>query len=453
MPNGVLQWFDDAAGEGRIIHAGRRYKVERREIEPEARAAGARVHFDIDPHAKDVAVNVSLRHGTRVNRRQRRFGDQTGTRSPDAGGPIPLVTEWTSLLARGELDDLMALYAPSASLHAEGETLVGSTAIRRYWERSPLLRGPAPSSIRGDDDAVRVEWDALEPGGETVASRLVVRRGEIVEQRMGAEAVLERGAQAPIQVSTDGAITEDERTYALRKLEKVLDDLERPVLHAQLRLYRAADPARERPVLARATVDVDGEPVRAHVAGQTAQEAVDLLEARLRDRLDRVEEQLRTLRRRSPTSPPGEWRHGDLPAPRPPFFPRPVEEREIVRHKTFSPEEATVDEAIYDMEAMDLDFLLFVDLATGDDSLVHRLPGGAYGVVHLNGGGAEPSPPSAAAVEVDPRPAPDLSVQEARERLDAGGEPWVFFRDTGTGRCHVLYRRYDGHYGLITPAG
>lgn len=28
----------------------------------------------------------------------------------------------------------------------------------------------------------------------------------------------------------------------------------------------------------------------------------------------------------------------------------------------------------------------------------------------------------------------------------------VFFRDRRSGRGHVLYRRYDGHYGLIEPA-
>ena len=31
-----------------------------------------------------------------------------------------------------------------------------------------------------------------------------------------------------------------------------------------------------------------------------------------------------------------------------------------------------------------------------------------------------------------------------------GGEP--FFLDAESGRGNVLYRRYDGHSGLITPA-
>ena len=31
-------------------------------------------------------------------------------------------------------------------------------------------------------------------------------------------------------------------------------------------------------------------------------------------------------------------------------------------------------------------------------------------------------------------------------------EPFLLFRNADTGRGNVLYRRYDGHYGLVTPA-
>ena len=36
--------------------------------------------------------------------------------------------------------------------------------------------------------------------------------------------------------------------------------------------------------------------------------------------------------------------------------------------------------------------------------------------------------------------------------LDEGDEPFVFFAEPDTSRGQVLYRRFDGHYGLITPA-
>jgi hypothetical protein len=57
----------------------------------------------------------------------------------------------------------------------------------------------------------------------------------------------------------------------------------------------------------------------------------------------------------------------------------------------------------------------------------------------------------AAAVVIEPQGAPKLDLDEAREQLDNNPEPWVFFTDPATERARVLYRRYDGHYGLITP--
>jgi hypothetical protein len=63
-----------------------------------------------------------------------------------------------------------------------------------------------------------------------------------------------------------------------------------------------------------------------------------------------------------------------------------------------------------------------------------------------------PAPPAAIAVEVDRASAPALTEAEAIDRLDLSGSPFVFFVDSADGRGRVLYRRYDGHYGLITPA-
>ena len=57
-----------------------------------------------------------------------------------------------------------------------------------------------------------------------------------------------------------------------------------------------------------------------------------------------------------------------------------------------------------------------------------------------------PAPLSAAATAT-------LTVQEAQEWLEAGDGPMVFFADSASGRGCVLYRRYDGHYGIVTPPG
>ena len=238
----------------------------------------------------------------------------------------------------------------------------------------------------------------------------------------------------------------------MERIEKVLAEISRPVLHVSVRLEQIDDPGRDRPASARVMVDIDGEPVRAQVRAATMAEAIDLVESRVRRRLDDLAQHRQALRRRGPTSPPGQWRHGDAPTERPRYLPRPFEDREIVRHKSFTTAEATVDEAIFDLEALDYDFFLFTDLARGEDAVVYRMADGAYGIQYRSGPGTEPADETAAAVEVDPEPAPWLELAEARDRLDVTSAPWIFFVDSERDRGHVLYRRYDGHYGLITPA-
>jgi ribosome-associated translation inhibitor RaiA/cold shock CspA family protein len=472
MPDGVVAWFDTTAGVGRIDHAGHRYAVSAKAIEPAARVAGARVHFDIDHDTEAAtAANVQLREGTRVARRQRRFGDLVGARAPDAKGtpsfvqhrpelgrglahrPMRVVEGWAAFLAAGELDEAMSLYAPDASMRVEGQVLVGPDAIRRHWATSPLLGGPAPAEVRGEDDVIVVRWAPHGSDGDTTETRLQVAHGEIADQWLGAVWAV-AGPEADelaILMSVAGEVSEVDRAYALDKVRKVIEMTAAPVLAASIRLQQAPDPARERPALARVTVDLDGEPIRAHVAAHTMGEAVDLLEERLAGRIRHLAGHLRALRRRGPSSEPGQWRHGDWPEERPGHYPRPVDEREIVRHKTASPGEVTIDEAVLDLEELDHDFHLFADLGTGQDAVVHRLPGGSYRVQYLLGPLEPTAPLAAVPVTLEDRPAPSLDLAAARERLDVGPEPWVFFEDTDTGRGHLLYRRYDGHYGLVTP--
>jgi hypothetical protein len=81
-------------------------------------------------------------------------------------------------------------------------------------------------------------------------------------------------------------------------------------------------------------------------------EAVDLLEARLRQRLERVTDHARSesIRHRG-----DEWHHGDPAAHRPPYFDRPAEDREIIRHKSFAVGATSPEEAVLDMELLDHD--------------------------------------------------------------------------------------------------
>jgi ribosome-associated translation inhibitor RaiA len=240
----------------------------------------------------------------------------------------------------------------------------------------------------------------------------------------------------------------DAVAYAADKVARVAQRCADPVLLAEVTLAVEPDPARQRPVVAEATLTVDGRPVRAHVAAGAPLEAVDLLEDRLSRRLRRFEQRFhREGRERHDTGTPtdGEWRHGDLPTHRPERFERPADERELVRRKTFATSPMTVAEAAFDLDMSGHDFYLFTELDTGADAVVHYRRDQNLGLQVPEGVVVEvPSD------QVVTSTAPTLSVEDAIERLDAGNEDFVFFIRSDTGRGAVGYRRYDGHWGLIT---
>ena len=75
-----------------------------------------------------------------------------------------------------------------------------------------------------------------------------------------------------------------------------------------------------------------------------------------------------------------------------------------------------------------------------------------YALIESDGRGGS-APDTVAEVEVERRPVERLTVEEAIEHLDLVADPFVFFVHAETGRGNVVYLRYDGHYGLIEPAG
>jgi hypothetical protein len=46
---------------------------------------------------------------------------------------------------------------------------------------------------------------------------------------------------------------------------------------------------------------------------------------------------------------------------------------------------------------------------------------------------------------------PRLNTYQAVARLNDTDLPFRFFRHAATGRGAVIYRRLDGHYGLLAP--
>lgn len=260
----------------------------------------------------------------------------------------------------------------------------------------------------------------------------------------------------PINVQVPPDRPKDIAGYAERKIRSLFRYSQQPVLSARIRLTKPDNPSLSSPFIAEATLDVNGRPVCARVAAPTAREAVDRLRDRLRQSM--LHDLARSMgnweqrRPRGTSRLPGRWRHADPPANRPPYFPRPPEQREIIRHKSVTLSRCTVDEAASDMDAMDFDFHLFTESGSGQDSVLYRAGPSGYRLAQI-----VPSPrtlaPHRVPVTVSAQPAPLLTTDEAAARMGYLNEPFLFYLDGERGRGAVLYRRYDGHYGLITPAG
>lgn len=253
-----------------------------------------------------------------------------------------------------------------------------------------------------------------------------------------------------VKVTTHGELP-GAADYARRKIGGLGHLTHRRVLDARVRLSKHGDPAIERPVIAQANLDVNGRPVRAQVAGLNAREAIDRLEARLRTRLERVAGHW-DARGAVPVEGTHEWRHESEPTRRASFYPRPPDERRIIRRKSFAMAPCTVDQAALEMEMLDYDFHLFTEKGTGFAAVLYR--GGPTGcrLALVAPAPAGELSPFERPVTISPQPVPCLTQSQAIERLGLLGLPFLFYIDAAEGRASVLYHRYDGHYGLITPA-
>ena len=275
-----------------------------------------------------------------------------------------------------------------------------------------------------------------------------------------------------VQTHAQGAVPDEAMDLAVLRLRSVLRLAHEPVLFARIKLTMAADPAVEMPAVAQANVDLNGRPVRAQASAATIRDAIEMLGDKLRIQLERAARNWARIRGSVPTGEPGEWRHQSVPSARLPNFPRPTDERAVVRHKSYGLARMTPDQAIADMELLDYDFHLFTERVTGQDTVVYR-NGDGYRLAQLHprpglagslgegvdagggvvaGEGATVGAPVGGEVTVSEVEAPRLGLGEAEERLEALGQPFLFFENADSRRGNLLYHRYDGDYGLITPA-
>ena len=465
MPTGVLEWYEPATGEARVVRQGKEFPVPPGELDRDARSVGVRVHFDVHREAGvDYAIHVEARSGVRSSRRRRANG-RSGARHDERVAPAPFAAphpefgldldtqpmrvarQWAQALARGDLAELLRLFAPDAAVHHGEGTVRGHRHVQAFLETlDPFGAGLSPSGWRSDDRLVHLTWDG---SNLAAAATLHVRHGEIDEAWLNVEHA-EPQPQPPrpqLDLAVLGSVPDSAVDYARQRVATLLDKIDEPVLYARIKLSQLGDPAVERRWTAEAAFDLNGSMLRANVAGHGPNEAVDLLIARIKDRLGHR----RDRENRRPTAmeaEPGEWRHGNLATHRPPFVERPRDECELVRHKTIVDEPVTVEEAAWDMAQLDYDVYLFRELGTGADCALRTEADG----LHLDVLGAGAAPATGNIVARVSSAVPRLDVREAIDWLDGSGSRFVFFENARTGRGNMLYRRYDGNFGVLTPS-
>lgn len=245
-----------------------------------------------------------------------------------------------------------------------------------------------------------------------------------------------------VQLRTQGSVAEAECDYLRTKLAAALRQAPEPVLFVRARLAVLPDRGVALPAVAQVNVDLNGRVLRVQAARSTLREAIDEVHDRLRDRLDRATRDWEAIR----------GRHPGTPVAPPPSVRLPADERQVVRHKAFGLRRMTVDQAAFDMEMLGYRFHLFTEEGTGSDSVLYLVEDEP----HHRLAQLDPQPalvtPGSLWVSVSTQRPPRLSVEEAISRLDVSGWPFVFFQDVATRRGCVLYHRFDGNYGLISPA-
>jgi hypothetical protein len=254
-----------------------------------------------------------------------------------------------------------------------------------------------------------------------------------------------------VQAETRGAVPHGAVSFAVDRVSSLLQMASEPVLFARVKLSMAADPAVQRPAVAQVNIDLNGRLIRAQAAGVTLREAAERACDRVRIRLERAARNWAAIRGTRPVMQPGEWRHQSLPSVPLPYYPRPPQDRAVMRRTSYAPVHKTPDEAVADAELLGYDFHLFTEKSTGEDSVVYRAGDGyRLTLAHQRARRLGPVSPS---INVSTTPAPRLTVGGATNRLEAAEQTFLFFVNSLTGRGNLIYHRYDGHYGLIEPAG
>jgi hypothetical protein len=229
-----------------------------------------------------------------------------------------------------------------------------------------------------------------------------------------------------------GMVTDSERQDADAAISEVLDRHRRMVGHTHIRI--SGSHCANGPGLIQVNLRVCGAPARIQISGRTMQAAIANATARLHRQLGRL----------TTAWEPWPWpdpcrRTLSIPGQAP-----------ITRLKTFRLHVGAPCQAAAYMNAMDYDVLLYTDAEYGEDAIVYRAGPTGLSLARQKTM-RPPSMPTLLPLTVNPRKTPTLTPAQAAARLAQHWLPWLFYIDRGSRRGNLLYRRYDGDLGLITP--
>ncbi|MHC1557855.1 HPF/RaiA family ribosome-associated protein [Actinomycetospora sp. C-140] len=231
----------------------------------------------------------------------------------------------------------------------------------------------------------------------------------------------------PPVVELRGAIAGDLATYVRDKILRALDRGVRPIGPARVRVVRHDDPARERPVVAAAHVDVARRRLHVHAVAEEPREAVDLL-------IDRLARQIGDAHSRRQ-----HHHRGGAPDAGDP-------DTAIGRHDVVQAVPTSAADAAAIMEDRSEAFHLFVERTTGRRAVVYCAgPTGRRLAVDDGSGPAAATPD----VTTSPHAARSLTPERAVEHLRLADMPFLFFHDTEADRARVVHLDHRGRGVLV----
>lgn len=237
---------------------------------------------------------------------------------------------------------------------------------------------------------------------------------------------------------TAGPVPDTARHVVRELVNDLTEHAPRPVRAAKVKIKCDGDRDPTERSLAQATLTMPGTTLRAESVGEDSSDALSALGAILQGKLYHLDQPGRAPCRR---------------ARRPHFIEIEPDQRVVARHKTCSLTRIDSAQAIVRLAELDYRFYLFTDIA--DDKTTMVAHAGCRETTIQKIDGSPPDGPKAQGVRGILVPPPAGGVLDAVAELNSSGRDHFFFRDLGAdgnGVASVLYRRYDGHYGVLVEA-